>query len=101
MININQLIQEKKKELKAENKYFLKEISRIRCNYIIIYLEDFEMNAKIRNKFQKDRESTTSSQDRYERCWDETLKEINKDSRDYELLVDSLNKIKKENGIRF
>ncbi|CAD8132147.1 unnamed protein product [Paramecium octaurelia] len=79
MININQLINQKKKELNAENKYFLKEITRIRQN--------FEMKAKIRNKFQKERKSTTSSQDKYEKCWDETLKEINKDSKDFEQLI--------------
>ncbi|CAD8057663.1 unnamed protein product [Paramecium sonneborni] len=82
MININQLIQEKKKELITDNKYFLKEISRIRYN--------FQMEAQIRNKLQKDRQSTTSSQDKYEKCWNETLKEINKDSQDYNQVIDSL-----------
>ncbi|CAD8055321.1 unnamed protein product [Paramecium sonneborni] len=88
MISINQLIQEKKKELIADNKYFLKEISRIR--------QDFQLKAKIRNKLQKDRKSTTSSQDKYEICWDETLKEMNKDSQEQDQLVDSISKINQE-----
>ncbi|CAD8150208.1 unnamed protein product [Paramecium pentaurelia] len=81
MININQLIQQKKKEMKIENQYFLKEISRIRQN--------FEMKTKIRNRIQNDRKSTTSSQDKYEKCWDQTLKEMNEDFKDFDLFVDS------------
>ncbi|CAD8140820.1 unnamed protein product [Paramecium pentaurelia] len=88
MININQLIQQKKKELNAEKNYFLKEITRIRQN--------FEMKAKIRNKFQKERKSTTSSQDKYEKCWDETLKEINKDSKEFYQLIEQSNQDKQQ-----
>ncbi|CAD8138079.1 unnamed protein product [Paramecium octaurelia] len=88
IININWFIHQKKKEQSVQNQYFLKEISRIR--------QHFKMKAKIRNKLQNERKSTTSSQDKYEKCWDETLKEMNEDPKTCDVIDDSSRKNNEE-----
>ncbi|CAD8146968.1 unnamed protein product [Paramecium pentaurelia] len=79
IININQLINQKKKEIARQNKYYLKQISKIRQNY--------EMKAKLRDQSSKDRKSTDKSEELYEKCWDETIKEINKEIEENQLIV--------------
>ncbi|CAK56254.1 unnamed protein product (macronuclear) [Paramecium tetraurelia] len=77
MININQFIHQKKKEQLVQNQYFLKEIKHCK------------MKANIKNKLENERKSTTSSQDKYEKCWDETLKEMNEDPKTCDVIGDS------------
>ncbi|CAD8140951.1 unnamed protein product [Paramecium octaurelia] len=75
IVNINQLIKQKKKEIARQNKYYLKQI------------KNYEMKAKLRDQSSKDRKSTDKSEELYEKCWDETIKEINKEIQENQLIV--------------
>ncbi|CAD8058655.1 unnamed protein product [Paramecium sonneborni] len=93
IININQLINQKKEEIARQNKYYLKQISKIRQNY--------EMKAKIRDQLSQQRKATDKSAELYEKCWDETIKEINQEIEENQLLVnDKINQGKQKKRIR-
>ncbi|CAD8060522.1 unnamed protein product [Paramecium sonneborni] len=87
IIYINYLIDQKKEEVARQNKLHLKKISEIRKNY--------EMKAQIKDKLRQQRKQTNQSADLYEKCWDQTIKEINYEIEDNNFLI--FDKINQEN----